>query len=59
MRPLGECLARTIDRTQLRVSNVRRRFTRYMDPNGEEILFGLRRPTDRRLTPSHIGRGRG
>jgi hypothetical protein len=30
-----------------------------MDPNGEDILLGLRRPTNRRLTLSHIGRGRG
>ena len=59
MRPLGERLARTIDGTKLLVSNVRRGLARYMDPNGEEILFGLRRPIDRELSLSHIRRGRG
>ena len=59
MRPLRECLARPIKGSKLLVSNVRRRFARYMDPNGEEIVLGLRRPIDRELTPSHIGRERG
>ena len=59
MRPLSECLACPIDGTKLLVSNVRRRFAGYIVPNGEEIVFGVRRPIDRELTPWHIGRGRG
>ena len=59
MRPPRECLARPIQGAKLLVSNVRRRFARYIVPNGEEIVLSLRRPNDRRLTPWHIGRERG
>jgi hypothetical protein len=59
MWPLRERLARPIEGSKLLVGNVRRRFAGYLDPNGEEILLGLRRPIDRELTLSHIGRGRG
>jgi hypothetical protein len=59
MWPLRECLARSIDKTKLLIGNVRRRFASYINPNGEEIVFGFRRPIDRQLTPSHIGRERG
>jgi len=59
MWPLGESLARPLDGTKLLVSNVRRRFARYVDPNGEEILLGLRGPNYVVLILWHIGRERG
>jgi hypothetical protein len=59
MWPLRKRLARPIQGAKLLVSNVRRRFARYKNPNGEEILRGLRRPINRELTLSHIGRERG